>query len=146
MSDQTATHDPSAADTPEQIHAALFAHLVMQQSNMALMLLGRTPHPETGETIQDLEAAKLFIDMIEMLEAKTKGNLTKEESGLLKQSLMTLRLAYVQAVEAGPATGKEVSKQESTLGPTPAQPAEPPKAASTPAEEEEHRKKFSKKY
>ena len=146
MSDQTATHDPSAADTPEQIHAALFAHLVMQQSNMALMLLGRTPHPETGETIQDLEAAKLFIDMIEMLEAKTKGNLTKEESGLLKQSLMTLRLAYVQAVEAGPATGKEASKPEPTPGSAPAQPAEAPKDSSTPSEEEEHRKKFSKKY
>ena len=145
MSNETLTHDPTTPDTPEQIHAALFAHLVMQQSNMALMLLGKTPHPETGQTIQDLEAAKLFIDMIEMLEAKTKGNLTKEEGGLLKQSLMTLRLAYVQAVEAGPvASGDKAAKPEP--GPAPAQPAEAPKTASTPSEEEEHRKKFSKKY
>ena len=146
MSDQAVTHDPAAEDTPEQIHAALFAHLVMQQSNMALMLLGKTPHPETGQTIQDLEAAKLFIDMIEMLEAKTKGNLTKEESALLKQSLMTLRLAYVQAVEAGPISGEKSSNPGPTPDSAPAQPAETPKDSSTPSEEEEHRKKFSKKY
>ena len=59
---------PSQADlrepAPEQMQAALFAHLIVQQSNMALMLLGKTPHPETGQTVQDLETAKLFIDML----------------------------------------------------------------------------------
>jgi hypothetical protein len=112
---------------------------------MALMLLGKTPHPETGKTIQDLEAAKLFIGMLEMLEAKTKGNLSKEESGLLKQTLMTLRLSFVEAVEAAPTKGSEQPKQEETSSPA-SQPAEPAKAAPIPADEEEHRKKFSKKY
>jgi hypothetical protein len=80
-----------------------------------------------------------------MLEVKTKGNLTKEEAGLLKQSLMSLRLAFVQAVEepeqkkaqpqpaASPQTGENAA-----AGPT--------AAASNPQPEEEQRKKFSKKY
>ena len=67
---------------------------------MAMMLLGKTPHPETGQTVRDLDAAKLFIDQLEMLEVKTKGNLSAEESNLLKQTLMTLRLGFVEAANA----------------------------------------------
>jgi len=117
--------------SPEERMSALFAQLVVQQANMATMLLGRVPHPESGKVIQDIEAARLFIDQLEMLEAKTKGNLTKEEAGLLKQSLMSLRLAFVEAVD------------------TPPQSAAPPPPAPEPAKpvpEEEHHKKFSKKY
>lgn len=143
MSDQT-TSEPHLHDaTPEQMHAALFAHLIVQQSNMALMLLGKTPHPETGQTVQDLETAKLFIDMLEMLEAKTKGNLSKEESGMLKQALMNLQLAYVQAVETPPAESKEPPKQAASSPEEKPEPAKPPQ---TPAEDDEHKKKFSKKY
>src|SRR5258707_3169238 len=89
-------HEP----TRDEMMSALFAHLVMQQSNMALMLMGKAPHPETGKTMQDLESAKLFIDLLEMLEAKTKGNLTKEEQNLLKQTLMAVRMGFVEAVES----------------------------------------------
>src|SRR5437016_7455209 len=99
-SPNTATEhsNPSA----EEMNSALFAYLVMQQSNMAMMLLGKTPHPETGQTVRDLDAAKLFIDQLEMLEVKTKGNLSAEESNLLKQTLMTLRLSFVEAADAPP--------------------------------------------
>src|SRR5258706_4685787 len=113
--------------TPEQMMTALFAHLVMQQANMAMMLLGKVPHPETGQIIKDMEAAKLFIDQLEMLEAKTKGNLSKEEANLLKQNLMTLRLAYVEAVgsppPAQPPTPKESKHGESTQTAHPPRPA-----------------------
>jgi hypothetical protein len=101
------------------------------------MLLGKTAHPETGKVIRDLEAAKLFIDQLEMLEVKTRGNLSKEEAGLLKQGLMNLRLAFVEAVESAPAAASA-----QTSAPTP--PAQA--AAPSPAPEEESRKKFSKKY
>src|SRR5215475_4943183 len=86
--------------TRDEMMSALFAHLVMQQSNMAMMLMGKTPHPQSGEAVRDLESAKLFIDLLEMLEAKTKGNLTKEEQSLLKQSLMAVRMGFVEAVES----------------------------------------------
>ena len=131
---------------------ALFAHLVMQQSNMAMMLLGKVPHPETGQIIKDIEAAKLFIDQLEMLEAKTRGNLTKDEANLLKHNLMSLRLAFVEAVESSPLAPSQPADQKEK-GARPAEPAiaappiqSAPEQAPTPAAEEEHRKKFTKKY
>ena len=148
MSAQHVSDQDFAADHPEEMNRALFAHLVMQQSNMALMLLGKAPHPESGKTVRDLEAAKLFIDLLEMLEAKTKGNLSKEESALLKQTLMTLRLSFVEAVESAPAQNQEQPKAASSVS-KPAEPVEAAKVApsSTAASEgEEHQKKFTKKY
>jgi hypothetical protein len=133
MSDPKASQEPAAASS-EDMQSALFAQLVIQQSNLAMMLLGKVANPETGQVTKDIEAARLFIDTLEMLESKTKGNLTKEESALLKQCLMSLRLTYVQEVES----------------PAPAaKPAEQPQTPSTPAaapQGEEHRPKFSKKY
>jgi Domain of unknown function (DUF1844) len=135
---------PKAGDE----YSALFAHLVLQQSNMAMMLLGKVPHPESGEVIKDMEAARLFIDQLEMLEVKTKGNLSKEEAGILKQSLMTLHMAFVEAVQATPtsdtaqpSTPAESARQSETTSP----PQEAP-PASDEASADEHRKKFSKKY
>lgn len=121
----------------------LFAQLVMQQANMALMLLGKVKNPQSGETVKDLDAARLFIDELEMLEAKTKGNLTKEESHLLKQSLMELRLAFVEAVES-PAPAPAPSTASPPSAGTKTDSASDATAA--PAADEEHRKKFSKKY
>ena len=84
----------------EQILAAIFAQMVLQQANMAMMLLGKVAHPESGKVVKDLDAARLFIDELEMLEVKTKGNLNKHEAALLKQSLMALQMAFVEAVES----------------------------------------------
>lgn len=136
--------DAKNAVSPDQM-SELFAQLVMQQSNMALTLMGKIAHGEDGQVVQDLDAARLFIDELEMIEHKTKGNLSREEEYLLKQTLMTLRLAFVQTVES--------ADQAKTPGPAektgaPSQPA----ASATPGEstaaggDEEHRKKFSKKY
>jgi len=141
MSDSQTVKETVAEPSREQMQSALFAQLVMQQANMAMMLLGKVPHPESGQPVKDLEAAQLFIDQLEMLENKTKGNLKKEEAGLLKQSLMNLRLAFVEAVEAPePQSASKPPDQEPSGQP------EATGAAPTPAEEEEHRKKFSKKY
>ncbi len=141
MSDALTTEN-SPTDSAADMQSALFAQLVMQQANMAMMLLGKVAHPETGQVVQDLDAARLFIDQLEMLEAKTKGNLTKEESGLLKQSLMTLRLAFVEVVQS-----PEPAKESKPAQPGAATQPQAPLTA-TPGEtpEEEHRKKFSKKY
>jgi hypothetical protein len=122
----------------EEMMSALFAQLVIQQSNMAMLLMGKVPHPQTGEIVRDVEASRLFIDQLEMLEAKTKGNLTKEEDQLLKQSLMSLRMAFVQAVE---------SPEPEAIKPEAEAPAENKiELATPPASEEESRKKFTKKY
>jgi hypothetical protein len=143
MSDSTTTGP--ATSEQEDSFAGLFAQLVMQQANMAMMLLGKVAHPETGKVLKDMEAARYFIDQLEMLEVKTKGNLTKEESALLKQSLMSLRLAFVDAVDSEP------SEESAQLAEKPQGQPEPGSATAEKSEpqgsaEEEHRKKFSKKY
>jgi hypothetical protein len=122
----------------EEIMSALFAHMVIQNTNMALMFLGQVPHPETGERMHDVETARMFIDQLEMLEVKTKGNLSQQEEKLLQQSLMHLRMTFVQVVENPPKT--EPVKQ---VEPTPAPESKPESAAES---ESESRKRFSKKF
>lgn len=131
----------------DEIMAAHFASMVMQTAQMALMLLGQMPHPETGEAVMDLEGARMFIDQLEMLEVKTQGNLSKDEEQLLKQSLVGTRMAFVAAIEQqekgakAPAASAPASVAAESAAPTPA--VETPAAAPT---DDESRKKFSKKY
>jgi hypothetical protein len=132
---------------PDDRMTALFAGMVMQQTNMALVLLGAAPHPETGQTLHDIDSARLFIDQLEMLEGKTRGNLSPREEKLLKQSLMTLRLAFVEAVDRQAGPPEEAPPAPDAAGasrPGPATPAEGTASSASP--EDESRKKFSKKY
>jgi len=151
MSTNEPAADPMANASREEIISALFANLIIQQTNMAFMFLGRVPHPETGEVIQDLESAKFFIDQLEMIEAKTKGNLDKREEGLLKQSLTGLRMAFVEAIDGK--KGQTPSEKPASTAPISEapKPAEAPQqtapvSESKPAPDDESRKKFSKKY
>lgn len=145
MSDPKESGTRPVSESGDAKLSALFAQLVLQQANMAMMLLGKTSHPETGQVVKDLEAARLFIDELEMLEVKTRGNLSKDEGGLLKQSLMSLRMAFVEAVESPDTTAKTAGQAQ----PQAAEAAPESKGsepASAPNAEEEHRKKFTKKY
>lgn len=106
------------------------------------MLLGKAPNPQSGEITRDLDGARMFIDQLEMLEVKTKGNLNREEEQLLKQSLMSLRMAFVEAIESAT---KETSKIEPAPESKPAaEPAAP--APDKPPGDDESKKKFTKKY
>lgn len=141
MSDSRSDENTMPEMSREEMMSALFAHLVIQNTNMALMLLGQVPHPESGERLHDVEAARMFIDQLEMLEVKTRGNLSREEEKLLKQSLTHLRMTFVQAVENPP-------KAEPAAKPEPTAPAEP-KIETPPAgtdADAESRKRFSKKF
>jgi len=149
MSNPPTSDDSRAGASTEEIMSALFANLVVQQTNMALMLLGRMPHPETGETVRDIESAKMFIDQLEMIEFKTRGNLDAREDKLLKQSLTALRMAFVEAIDT---QGIEQPKAPSTPSAKTAQAPAPGKSGGSPGQpagptaEEESRKKFTKKY
>lgn len=92
--------DSLADASPEEIMSALFGGMVMQLANTALIFLGRIPHPDTNETIVDLETAKMLIDQMEMLEFKTKGNLAPDEAALLRQGLDAAKTAFVEAFNA----------------------------------------------
>ena len=125
----------AAPMTPEEMHSAMFAQMVMQLASTALVLMGRIPNPASGKTETDLDAARLFIDQLEMLEVKTKGNLNADEQHLLKQNLMTARMAFVQAVAAPSAAVAEKSA-----------PGLAPEARPATSAEEDSKKKFTKSY
>ena len=148
MNDPHVSENTPFSGSPDEMRSALFAQLVMQQSSMAMMLLGKTAHPESGQVVRDLDAARLFIDQLEMIEFKTKGNLTSEEAALLKQSLMSLRMAFVECVNSPPPPAQP--RPEPSAPPAGAAPADKPSAptaapAASPGEDES-RKKFTKKY
>lgn len=85
-----------------EIHAALFQQLIRGHGQMALMLLGRLENPHTQRCEEpDPIGAKVFIDQLEMLALKTQGNLNETELDLLKQTLSTTMLAFVEVNQAG---------------------------------------------
>ena len=148
MNSSNLNEDVPAAASREEIQSALFANMVMQQTNMALMFLGKMPHPQTHELVKDLEAAQMFIEQLEMLESKTKGNLNKQEESLLKQSLMSLRLTFLEEMESGEQPGR-TEKPAASPSAGQGQPADQTQAAANQtgtSDESESRKKFSKKY
>jgi hypothetical protein len=61
-----------------------------------LMQLGELPHPETQERQVDLEGAKETIDLLVLLEAKTRGNRTAEEEQIFKTLLPELQMKFVE--------------------------------------------------
>jgi hypothetical protein len=69
--------------------------LVQTLSLQALAALGQVPDPAGKATTPRLDLAKHTIDMLGMLEEKTRGNLTSDEAALLERMLHELRLAYV---------------------------------------------------
>ncbi len=75
--------------------SSYFYPLILMFETAALQQLGKLINPLTGKVEKDLEQAKFSIDMLGMLEEKTKGNLTPEEQGYLQRVLAQLRLNYV---------------------------------------------------
>jgi hypothetical protein len=61
----------------------------------ALIHLGQVPDPMTGTPAVDLDQARFSIDLLAMLQEKTAGNRSAEESAVLDEALATLRLGYV---------------------------------------------------
>jgi hypothetical protein len=76
-----------------------FNTLIFSLSSSALLHLGEIQDPYTGQSKTDLPVAKHTIDLIAMLKAKTKGNLTEEESKFLESVLADLRWRYVKAAD-----------------------------------------------
>jgi hypothetical protein len=76
-----------------------FTHLVLSLSTSCMIQLGKSPNPMTNQIDRDLIQAEATISILEMLQEKTKGNLSKDEQMILDTSLTNLRLNYVNEVE-----------------------------------------------
>ena len=77
-----------------------FAAFVLSLAHTAAVHFGDVPDPMSGETSQaNLPAAQQMIDILSLLETKTRGNLSAEERQLLEQILYELRLRFVEATK-----------------------------------------------
>ena len=123
-----------------------FIEFVMMHAQNAALFLGQIPNPKTGEGEVNLELAKMFIDQLAMIQEKTRGNLTSEESTVLRNALSNLQMVFVevsQQIAKGGATQKAPEEPKSEA-PKPA--AEPPESAEGSDEGGESKKKFTKSY
>ena len=94
----------------------LFQGLVISLAAAAMQHLGKTLNPLTRKIEKNLEAAQATIDMLDMLEAKTKGNLDDAEAKLLKGILGELKLNYVETMNEKPAEAASGEKQPDPAG------------------------------
>jgi Domain of unknown function (DUF1844) len=77
-----------------------FSAFVFSLARTALIHMGLENHPETGIQDANLQAARETIDVLGMMEEKTRGNLTPEETELIAKMLYTLRMSYVEVARA----------------------------------------------
>ena len=77
-----------------------FSTFVISLGTSALYHMGMVPDPETGNAVKpNLPVARQTIDTVEMLQDKTRGNLTDEEATLIRNLLTELRMRYVEATK-----------------------------------------------
>ena len=92
MTDESMNPSPD-----ESAMAVTFVGFVFSLAHTAAVHFGDVPDPATGQPMQpNLPAAQQMIDILSLLEEKTRGNLTAEERQLLEQILYELRLRYVE--------------------------------------------------
>jgi len=130
--------------------AQRFIEFVMMQAQNAALFLGQIPNPKTGEGEVNLELAKMFIDQLAMIQEKTRGNLTNEETTVLRNTLSNLQMAYVEVARQAPKSGAQPAPQPQPPASSSTTAEEKPKAPepiSPPAPtESESKKKFTKSY
>ena len=140
--------------------AQRFVQFVMMQTQNIFYVLGRIPSPDGRPMPPNLEAGKILIDQLEMIQEKTRGNLANQESSILDDALKNVRLAFVEVSGGTPASMMPKSNlpnypldDEEALGFEEEVPsAASEKTAAAPALEEaapteiENKKKFTKSY
>ncbi len=109
--------------TPEQKQQVLFMQLVLTFQQAAWQQLGKIPSPINNKVERDLEQARHSIDILDMLKARTQGNLKEEETSFLDHILRELKLNYIDELDKdkkAEGSGETASTAESAA---PEQPA-----------------------
>src|SRR4030081_2222456 len=76
-----------------------FIEFVMMHAQNTALFLGQIPNPQTGQGEVNLDLAKMFIDQLAMIQEKTRGNLTNEESTVLRNAISNLQMAFVEVAQ-----------------------------------------------
>lgn len=96
MADDTKLTDDLVAGDASGDVVVTFSTFLLGLSTQALLHLGEIPNPVSGQLEPDLVAAKQVIDILGVLQAKTRGNLDEAEQGLVESVLYDLRIRYVE--------------------------------------------------
>ena len=135
-------------------NAARFIEFVMMQAQNASLFLGLIPNPGTGQPEVNLELARMFIDQLAMIGEKTRGNLSTEETQVLRNALSNLQMAFYEVSQGrGPAGGGSPTAEPAQMEePDPSERASTPQSAAPVApaeptpEQTESKKRFTKSY
>ena len=104
---------PPHGDQADASSGISFAAFVLSLAHTAAVHFGDVPDPVSGKKAEaNLPAAQQMIDILALLDAKTRGNLTAEERQLLEQILFELRMRYVEVGNAAaePSTPEPMSR------------------------------------
>lgn len=123
-----------------------FIEFVMMHAQNAALFLGQIPNPKTGEGEVNLELAKMFIDQLEMIREKTRGNLSNEEGTVLRNTLSNLQVVYVDVAQKGGKSAAPPSPPQPEQTTSPAQTSTTPESPTIASAESESKKKFTKSY
>jgi hypothetical protein len=93
------TEAKAAADEEVQLPEVNFSTFIFSLSSSALLHFGEIPDPSSGNKKKNLAMAKHTIDILAMLDEKTRGNLTRDEEQLFKNILYDLRMRYVKETQ-----------------------------------------------
>ena len=88
--------DPMEEGGDSQLPQLNFATFIFSLNSSALVHLGMLEDPASGTKAANLPLAKQTIDILGMLEEKTRGNLTEDEGNMLKNILYDLRINYIK--------------------------------------------------
>ncbi|MFM8656425.1 MAG: DUF1844 domain-containing protein [Chthoniobacterales bacterium] len=106
-----------------------FIEFVLMQAQQIALMLGQIPGPDGKPMEANRPVARIFIDQLEMIREKTRGNLSPEESDVLNKVLADVQLAFVEAGQSAPAAPAPAAEEKSE-----------------PADSTEDKKKFTKSY
>lgn len=98
----------------QQLPPVNFISFLADLVTTAQLYLEGIRNPETEEVVVNLGLAKRIIDSIEMLQEKTKGNLTAPETNFLQNTLYELRIGYVRVINSQEAATSEKTSEEET--------------------------------
>ncbi|MCB0324999.1 MAG: DUF1844 domain-containing protein [Bdellovibrionales bacterium] len=82
--------------SPDYAPTLDFPSFLVSLATQAMMMMGEMPHPDSNAMHVNLDAARQTVDIIAILEEKTRGNLTAQEERLMAEILSSLRMAYVK--------------------------------------------------
>ncbi len=91
---------PAEDQSPHEEFKMTFETLILSLSSTAMVQMGIIPDPTTNQPAKHLPAAKQTIDILEILQQKTKGNLDESEGKLLENILYELRMIYLEVSQS----------------------------------------------